>query len=113
MNLIPSDDGTGSVIVSLGAEEAVILLQAEKMVRTVIDRCPDWTAGARFLTSPGGQDGVLALIPRAAAAAVLQAPATHEAERDLQILLFDFQPPTDSSDPNPSHGSFPNPTVLP
>jgi hypothetical protein len=105
MRLISHHGATGCAIVSLGGEEAVILLQPGGMVRSVLDPSPARAAAARFLTPLRGE-GVLAVLPEDSAAAILRAPATHSVERDLQMLLFD------NPNPNPSHESRPAPPSL-
>jgi len=122
MRLI-TQENADCAIVSLGAEEAMILLQPGKMVRNALEDCPG-RRDARFLTPLDNSGGVLALLPQEVATALLQAPATHAVEQELQILLFDFPrplrpvssqrfhaPPTHNNPP--SHGSSHPPDLLP
>jgi hypothetical protein len=116
MRLITRENAA-CAIVSLGAEEAMILLQPGKMVRQALEHCPG-RQGARFLTPLDNSGGVLALLPPEVASALLQAPATHAVEQELQILLFDFPrpirpvPPQRFPVPLP-YGSPPAPDLLP
>jgi hypothetical protein len=89
MKLIPSESESGSIVVALGSEEALILLQPGEMFRSVLDANPAWADGARFLTPTEPGDGMLAVVPKAAGGAWLGKVATHAVEREFQELLFD------------------------
>ncbi len=77
------------LIVALGNDEALILLQRGEMLRAVVDGNEAWRSATRFLTSSDGAPGMLAVLPRAAARAFLSAPTRHAIERELKELLFD------------------------
>lgn len=77
------------LVLAFGSDEALVLLQPGQMLRTVLDENKAWSSAASFLTSPDGAPGMLAVLPRAAASAVLEVPARHAIERELKELLFD------------------------
>ena len=89
MHLIPNQSDFDMLVISLGTEEALILMQPGEMLRTVLDAAPKWSATARFLTNPEGGAGMLAILPRLVGSAVLAVPSRHPAERELKELLFD------------------------
>lgn len=80
---------------SMGSEEAMILLQPGEMLRATLERNFAWMTDARFLTGTeaGGTGGMLAILPRGAASALLSAAAGHALERALQELIFDALAP--------------------
>ena len=82
----PGEDGR--VVLSLGNEEAAILLQPGGIFRSVLDDNPDWADESQFLTPPKTAGGMLAVLPRQAATAWLAAIATHPVEREFQELLI-------------------------
>jgi len=88
MELIPTEGNREYLIVALGSEEAVILLQAGGMLRRVLDAAPVWSGAARFLTPPKSAEGMLAVLPRQVGTAILDAAAGHTIERDFKKLLF-------------------------
>jgi hypothetical protein len=89
-----------SLLLALGTEEAVILWQPGGMFRATLDRHPSGRAAARFLTpiDPGGAAGMLALLPRAAAPALIAAAAGHPVERELQEGLWAHLTPAERSE---------------
>ena len=89
MNLIPNQSDSDMLVISLGTEEALILMQPGEMLRAVLDAVPAWSAKARFLTNPDRGAGMLAVLPRLVGRALLAVPARHPAERELKELLFD------------------------
>jgi hypothetical protein len=99
MNWIPHENDVGSMIFSLGCEEAAILLQPGEMFRGVLDRNPAWAEKSRFLTPTNPPGGMLSVLPRPALAAFLEAIATHPVEREFQELLFEQAHPSEL--PNP------------
>jgi len=74
----------------MGVEEAMILFQPGEMFRATLERNRAWMARARFLTpmGAGAAGGMLAILPRAAAPALLSAAAGHAVERELQEIIF-------------------------
>jgi len=78
------------LVLALGGEEAAILLRPAAMFRALLDQNRVWRAAARFLTPAdcGAGQGLLAIVPRPAASALLAAVAEHPVERELQGLLF-------------------------
>ena len=88
MQLLPNET-SDTLVLALGSDEALVLLQPGEMLRSILDENEAWRTAARFLTSPDGVPGMLALMPRAAAKSLLAAPACHVIERDLKELLFD------------------------
>lgn len=87
MHLVPNET-SDTLVLAFGAEEGLVLLQPGQMLRTVLDANEAWNSAARFLTSAAGAPGMLAVLPRAAASAILAAPARHAIERELKELLF-------------------------
>jgi hypothetical protein len=90
MELVPTEGDREYLVVALGSEEAVILLQAGGMLRRVLDASPAWNSAARFLTSPKSAEGMLAVLPRRVGASILAEAAGHTVERDFKKLLFHF-----------------------
>jgi hypothetical protein len=88
MELIPTESDREYLVIALGSEEAVILLQAGGMLRRVLDAVPAWSGAARFLTPPKSAEGMLAVLPRRVGTAILEAAAGHTVERDFKRLLF-------------------------
>jgi hypothetical protein len=78
------------LVLALGGEEAAILLRPAAMFRALLDQNRVWRAATRFLTPAdrGLALGLLAIVPRPAASALLAAVAEHPVERELQGLLF-------------------------
>jgi hypothetical protein len=78
------------LVLALGGDEAAILLRPAAMFRALLDQNRVWRAAARFLTPAdrGAAPGLLAIVPRPAASALLAAVAEHPVERELQGLLF-------------------------
>ena len=78
------------LVLALGGEEAAILLRPAAMFRALFDQNRVWRATARFLTPAdrAAAFGLLAIVPRPAASALLAAVAEHPVERELQGLLF-------------------------
>lgn len=78
------------LVLALGGEEAAILLRPAAMFRALFDQNRVWRAAARFLTPAdrAAAFGLLAIVPRPAASALLAAVAEHPVERELQGLLF-------------------------
>ncbi len=90
MQLISTQLREDFFLFSFGAEEAVILLRPGAMIRAILDRNSAQAAGARFLTraDTGMADGMLAILPRSAAPALLSAVAGHAVERELQERVY-------------------------
>lgn len=88
MHLVPNE-ASDTLVLALGTDEALVLLQPGQMLRTVLDANEAWNSAARFLTSAAGAPGMLAVLPRAAASGILATPARHAIERELKELLFD------------------------
>lgn len=88
MELIPTEIPADHLVIALGSEEALILLQPGGMLRLILDAAPTWNAAARFLTYPKSAAGMLAVLPRAAGSAILKEPARHTVEQDFKRLLF-------------------------
>ena len=84
-----ANETSDMLVLALGNDEALVLLQPGQMLRTVLDENEAWSSAARFLTSPNGGPGMLAVLPRAVASAILEMPARHAIERELKELLFD------------------------
>jgi hypothetical protein len=78
------------LVLALGGEEAAILLRPAARFRALLDQNRVWRAAARFLAPAdrGAAQGLLAIVPRPAASALLTAVAEHPVERELQGLLF-------------------------
>lgn len=95
MHLVPGEAGSSQIIISLSSEEALILLQPQKMVRTTLDRCPDLGASARFLTLSESGAGMLVVMPRLAGPVLLAASDSHALERELKKLIFDALAPAE------------------
>jgi hypothetical protein len=93
MRYIENENEAERVVVALGSEEAVILLQPGEMFRAVLDRNPSWAGDSRFLTALDPAGGMLAVLPRLAGPSWLAALATHRVEREFQELLFDHLDP--------------------
>jgi hypothetical protein len=93
MKFIMNENEMERVVVALGGEEAVILLQPGEMFRAVLDRNPSWAEACRFLTSLDPAGGMAAVLPRLAGPAWLKVLATHQVEREFQELLFDHLHP--------------------
>ena len=89
MHLVRPDTATSHLVVSLSSEEAMILLQPGKMIRTVMDQHPKLSDRARFLSLARGGPGMLVLLPRAAGPLLLSAVDGHALEREFKGLLFD------------------------
>jgi hypothetical protein len=88
MNWIPQEHGADSFVLSLGSEEASILLQPREMFRRVLDSRRILAENAQFLTPQNAGAGMLAVLPRQAVIAWLDETATHPVERDFQELLI-------------------------
>jgi hypothetical protein len=88
MMWIPQERESCSAVLSLGCEEAAILLQAGEMFRAVLDGCCDWAEHSQFLTPPATGEGMLVVVPRHAMAAWLGKTASHPVEREFQELLI-------------------------
>jgi len=102
MEVIPNELGKEWIVLSLGTEETLILLEPGQMLRRVLESDALWADQAKFLTRSDGTPGMLAVLPRAAAPAVLAAPAGHTIERTLKEIIFD-QLETDEIPPIQSH----------
>lgn len=89
MHLVPADAAASQLVVALSIEEALILLQPGRMIRTVLDRHPELADRARFLSLTSGGPGMLVLLPRAAGSLLLMAPDGHALEREFKGLVFD------------------------
>jgi hypothetical protein len=89
MELTACEPGNGTIVVALGGEEALILLQPGEMFRRVLDGNPGWAGAVRFLVPAGTGGGVLAVLPRAAGPAWLEEVSTHPVEREFQELLWE------------------------
>lgn len=88
MNAFAQEQGRGAIVLALGAEEAAILLEPAELFRAVLERNPAWRESALFLTPQGAEGGMLAVLPRPAISAWLDATATHPVEREFQELLI-------------------------
>jgi hypothetical protein len=88
MNWIHHGNEGVSMIFALGCEEAAILFQPGEMFRAVLERNPPWAEASRFLTPRDSPGGMLAVLPRPALSAWLEATARHPVERELQELLI-------------------------
>lgn len=95
MHLVPADAAASQLVVSLSSEEALILLQPGKMLRTVLDQNPDLADRARFLSLTKGGPGMLVLLPRAVGPLLISAADGHVLERELKGLLFDALTPAE------------------
>jgi len=78
------------LVLALGGQEAAILLRPAARFRALLDQKRVWRAAARFLSPAdrGEGPGLLAIVPRPAASALLASVAEHPVERELQGLLF-------------------------
>jgi hypothetical protein len=94
MKIISNPGETDCLWLSLGVEEAMILFQPGEMLRSTLERDRAWVAKARFLTRMSAEvaDGMLAILPRIAAPALLAAAAGHAVERELQEVIFSVLP---------------------
>jgi len=95
MKIISSPGETDCLCLSMGVEEAMILFQPGEMLRATLERNRAWRTKARFLTrmGAGAAEGMLAILPRAAAPALLSAAAGHAVERELQEMIFSVLAP--------------------
>jgi len=89
MEIVPNKSDREWIVLSLGSDEALILLQPGQMLRTVLEADRAWREGARFLTRSDGGAGMLAVLPRAMGRAVLAASARHSVELQLKEFFFE------------------------
>lgn len=89
MDVVPNDSGREWLALSLGSEEALILLQPGQMLRTVLESNQAWSDQTRFLSRPDGGAGLIAILPQAMGSALLRASAGHPVERELKEIFFD------------------------
>jgi hypothetical protein len=96
MRLVTPQPNPDHLVLSLGREEAVILFQPGALVRGTLERRAAWVA-ATVLLAPweAQEEGLLAILPRAAAPALLAAAAGHPVERDLQEIVFSLLSPAE------------------
>ena len=90
MEIVPNKSDREWIVLSLGSDEALILLQPGQMLRTVLEVDRSWREGARFLTRSDGGAGMFAVLPRAIGGAVLAASARHFLELELKEIFFDY-----------------------
>jgi hypothetical protein len=97
MRIISSLSETDCLCLSMGVEEAMILFQPGEMLRATLERNRAWVVKARFLTrmGEGAAEGMLAILPRAVAPALLSAAAGHPVERELQEIFFSVLTPAE------------------
>jgi len=88
--MVPMPGQGDFLVLALGGEEAAILLRPAARFRALLDQNRVWRAAARFLAPAdrGEGPGLLAIVPRPAASALLAAVAEHPVERELQGLLI-------------------------
>jgi hypothetical protein len=95
MKWVPQKHGEMSMVLSMAGEEAAILLQPGELFRTILDGNASWAAGCEFLTPRDSAGGMVAVMPRPALTAWLEAVAAHPVEREFQELLIQHAQPAE------------------